>query len=239
MKVLVTGGTSLLGASLARRLDERGDQVTVFQRGPSGLELTERLGSITDGAAVAAASAGMDAVVHLAARLAVTGPWTDFEATNVRGTRHCDRQRQPQPERHVSSTSRRRPSPTPARPWSGLVPGPQIRTPPEATTPAARPRLNCSRSPRRPTASRWWRFAPTSCGGRATPSSSGASSTGHAPARLAIVGSGAALIDTTYIDNAARRARLGAGPCARCSAAEPSSSPTASRVRCVSCSAAS
>jgi nucleoside-diphosphate-sugar epimerase len=86
VRVLVTGGTSLLGANLARRLQERGDQVTIFQRGRSGLELTERRGSITDGAAVAAATAGMDAVVHLAARVAVTGPWTDFEATNVRGT---------------------------------------------------------------------------------------------------------------------------------------------------------
>lgn len=86
MRVLVTGGTSLLGAAVAGRLAERGDQVMVFQRQPSGIGLSERLGDIADPVAVKAAVAGMDAVIHLAGRVGVTGPWSAFEATNVRGT---------------------------------------------------------------------------------------------------------------------------------------------------------
>lgn len=86
MKVLVTGGTSLLGAGLARRLHQRGDEVTVFQRRPGGLGLPERLGNVEDVSAVTAAVAGADAVVHLAAKVSMTGPWTAFRDTNVHGT---------------------------------------------------------------------------------------------------------------------------------------------------------
>lgn len=86
VKVLVTGGTSLLGASVARLLHERGDDVTVMQRSPSGLDMAEVLGDIGDAAALAEATKDADAVIHLAARVAATGTWSDFEATNVRGT---------------------------------------------------------------------------------------------------------------------------------------------------------
>ena len=86
MRILVTGATSLLGRHLALALQARGDEVTVFQRGASGLDVTERRGSVTDPTAVAGAVAGVDAVVHLAARVAATGPWDAFVATNVTGT---------------------------------------------------------------------------------------------------------------------------------------------------------
>ena len=91
MKVLVTGATSLLGRALVTRLLERGDLVTVFQRSPSNLGVTEHLGDISDRVAVAAAMQGSEAVVHLAARaMAVAiAPWEEFEATNVGGTRHA------------------------------------------------------------------------------------------------------------------------------------------------------
>ncbi len=86
MKVLVTGGTSLLGEGVAHRLRDRGDDVVLFQRrsGPVGFE--QRLGDITDPAAVTAAIAGVEAIVHIAARVGVTGSWSDFERTNVTGT---------------------------------------------------------------------------------------------------------------------------------------------------------
>ncbi|MCP3975718.1 MAG: NAD-dependent epimerase/dehydratase family protein [bacterium] len=86
MKVLVTGGTSLLGAAVARRLDTRGDDVTVMQRSPSGLGMREVLGDIGDTSTLASATKGVEAVVHLAARVAATGSWSDFEDTNIRGT---------------------------------------------------------------------------------------------------------------------------------------------------------
>ena len=41
MKVLVTGGSSLIGSGVARQLAARGDDVAVFQRRTSGLPLEE------------------------------------------------------------------------------------------------------------------------------------------------------------------------------------------------------
>jgi nucleoside-diphosphate-sugar epimerase len=53
VKVLVTGATSLLGGSVAQRLQARGDEVTVLQRRPSGLGVREVLGGVADRRAVA------------------------------------------------------------------------------------------------------------------------------------------------------------------------------------------
>ena len=86
MRVLVTGGSSLLGATTAHALAARGDAVTVLQRRPAGLGLSEILADVADGSAVGAAVRGHDAVVHLAARVGVTGSWRDYHRTNVTGT---------------------------------------------------------------------------------------------------------------------------------------------------------
>lgn len=85
-RVLVTGGRSLLGGTVARLLAERGDRVTVLQRRPAGLGLPEVLGDVADRDVVRRAVAGCDAVVHLAARVGVSGRWGDFLRTNVTGT---------------------------------------------------------------------------------------------------------------------------------------------------------
>ena len=58
MRVLVTGASSLLGNATVRCLVERGDDVTCFQRTPSGLDAREVLGDVRDRAAVLAAAAG-------------------------------------------------------------------------------------------------------------------------------------------------------------------------------------
>lgn len=87
MRVLVTGATGLLGRMTAERLITAGHTVTVMQRHTSGLAADEIIGDITVASDVSRAMAGQDGVVHLAARVAVTGHWDEFARTNVEGTR--------------------------------------------------------------------------------------------------------------------------------------------------------
>lgn len=86
-RVLVTGASGMLGGAVARALAERGDEVTVMQRRPTASGLREVLGSVDDPRAVEQAVQGQDAVVHLAAKVDVVGPAQEFERTNVIGTR--------------------------------------------------------------------------------------------------------------------------------------------------------
>jgi 2-alkyl-3-oxoalkanoate reductase len=87
MRVLVTGATGMLGRGVARALADRGDQVTVLQRHPAGLGLREVLTDISDADAVRAAVNDQDGVVHLAAKVNVIGPEAEYERVNVEGTR--------------------------------------------------------------------------------------------------------------------------------------------------------
>ena len=87
MKVLVTGASGLLGRGVAQALLDRGDDVTVLQRRATGLGCREVRGDVTDASVVRAAAADQDAVVHLAARVSVTGSWHEFARVNVVGTR--------------------------------------------------------------------------------------------------------------------------------------------------------
>ncbi len=92
MRVLITGGTSLLAVAVAERLVARGDQVTALQRGQTDRPVAEGvrgvMGDITDAEAVADAVAGHDAVIHAAAKVDVVGDFSLFEQVNVGGTRH-------------------------------------------------------------------------------------------------------------------------------------------------------
>ena len=88
MKVLVTGASGMLGRVTTQRLLARGDDVTVLQRRPSGLPCPEVLGDVADAAVVARVAAGQDAVVHLAAKVDVTGPWHEYARANIAGTRN-------------------------------------------------------------------------------------------------------------------------------------------------------
>ncbi|WP_434740104.1 NAD-dependent epimerase/dehydratase family protein [Micromonospora sp. SH-82] len=87
MRVLVTGASGMLGGAVAATLAGRGDSVRVLQRRPSDLPgVDERRGDVTDAATVRAAVDGVDAVVHLAAKVSMTGRWPQFEQTNIGGT---------------------------------------------------------------------------------------------------------------------------------------------------------
>ena len=74
MRVLVTGATGFTGGHLARALAARGDTVTALVRtqGPAAADLSKAgialaIGDLRDTAALAAATAGMDVVYHIAA----------------------------------------------------------------------------------------------------------------------------------------------------------------------------
>ncbi|HEY6747964.1 MAG TPA: NAD-dependent epimerase/dehydratase family protein [Mycobacteriales bacterium] len=87
MRVLVTGASGMLGRTTARALLDRGDEVTVLQRRPAGLPCAEVLGDVADPATVARGVRGQDAVVHLAAKVDVVGSWSQYARANITGTR--------------------------------------------------------------------------------------------------------------------------------------------------------
>ncbi|TVU66242.1 NAD-dependent epimerase/dehydratase family protein [Paenarthrobacter nitroguajacolicus] len=92
MKVLVTGASGLLGSEVARLLVRQGHTVSTFQRRPSGVDgATDIRGSITDDAALRRAVEGADGVIHLAAKVSFTGRAAEFAEVNVEGTRRLVR----------------------------------------------------------------------------------------------------------------------------------------------------
>lgn len=87
-RILVTGASGMLGAATARRLLLAGHEVTTFQRSVSPVAQAHDIrGTLHDDADVARAVAGHDAVVHVAAKVSVSGAWSEYEATNIVGTR--------------------------------------------------------------------------------------------------------------------------------------------------------
>ncbi|WP_144751075.1 NAD-dependent epimerase/dehydratase family protein [Curtobacterium pusillum] len=88
MRVLVTGASGFLGRATAVAVRDAGHEVRTFQRRPSGVSgVSDVLGTMTDGAAVARAVAETDAIVHLAAKVSLAGDPADFARVNVDGTR--------------------------------------------------------------------------------------------------------------------------------------------------------
>ncbi|MGP5046512.1 NAD-dependent epimerase/dehydratase family protein [Glutamicibacter ardleyensis] len=85
-RVLVTGASGMLGGAVAQLLRDKGHQVRTFQRGASSQATDEIRGSLTDQDVVATAVESMDAVIHLAAKVSFTGHWNEFVATNIDGT---------------------------------------------------------------------------------------------------------------------------------------------------------
>jgi 2-alkyl-3-oxoalkanoate reductase len=86
VKVLVTGATSLLARTTAEILLARGDDVVCLQRGRSTLAAEQVAADIRDAAAVQRAASGCDAIVHAAAKVGVVGSWDEYRAINIDGT---------------------------------------------------------------------------------------------------------------------------------------------------------
>ncbi|ROS75751.1 nucleoside-diphosphate-sugar epimerase [Curtobacterium sp. PhB130] len=86
--MLVTGASGFLGRAVAAAVRDAGHDVRTFQRRPSGVPgVTDVLGTMTDAAAVRSAVDGVEAVVHLAAKVSLAGDPADFVRVNVDGTR--------------------------------------------------------------------------------------------------------------------------------------------------------
>lgn len=92
MSVLVTGAGSALLGLVVRSLAARGESVRVLQRrrveGLDEVGVVQYLGDIRDVDAVRAAVDGCDAVIHGAALVGVVGGYDEFASVNIDGTRN-------------------------------------------------------------------------------------------------------------------------------------------------------
>lgn len=87
--ILVTGASGMLGGAVATVLRDRGATVRAFQRRPAGIDgVQDVTGSLTDSEDVRRAVTGVDAVIHLAAKVSISGPEHEYRAINIGGTRH-------------------------------------------------------------------------------------------------------------------------------------------------------
>lgn len=200
MKVLVTGAGSMLMGQLATALVARGDTVVCLQRRPLQLPGVPHeamaQGDVRNAADVLTAARGCDAVVHGAARVGVVGSWDDFRSVNVDGTANVVHAAQALGIDRVVYVS----TPSVAHAGHSLVG--------EGATPAVTGRAGAYYAESKAIAERAaldagvvavrphlvWGPGDTQLVGRIVERAR----TG----RLAMVGSGNALIDSTYVDNA-------------------------------------
>lgn len=210
--VLVTGASGMLGRAVATALIERGDEVTVMQRRPSMLPCREVRGDLTDREVVAGAVRGQDAIVHLAAKVDVTGRWADYRRINIDGTQNLlDAARGAGVGRFVHISS-----PSVAHAGQPLIAAPaQPADPQHARGPYARSKAVAELAALRADGADLavvalrphlvWGPGDTQLIGRVVARARAG--------RLALVGSGAALIDTTYVSNAADAVLAGLDRC--------------------------
>ena len=98
MKVLVTGGTGVVGVGTVTALVRRGHDVRLLsrhaerdaQRWPEGVEAWP--GDVADPDSLRGAADGCDALLHLVAVVDESPPEATFDRVNIRGTRHIVRE---------------------------------------------------------------------------------------------------------------------------------------------------
>nr|WP_218882220.1 NAD-dependent epimerase/dehydratase family protein [Nesterenkonia xinjiangensis] len=201
-RVLLTGASGLLGRSLARRLAETGYVVTTLQRGPSQLEgVRDVRGSLTDRAVVAEAMADQDAVVHMAAKVSVSGRQQDFVDVNIHGTENVLDAAEAAGVEHVLHVS----SPSVAHSGASLVgagagdPDPEAAEGHYARTKAEAELLVQARAA---AGMKVLVIRPHLIWGPGDGQLTRRIVDRARSGRLPLIGSGAALVDTLYIDNA-------------------------------------
>ena len=205
MKVLVTGTGSLLLGGIAGELLRRGDEVVCLQRRPAAFvghqNAQEVLADICDAEAVALAAKGCDAIIHGAARVGVVGSQKEFFDTNVRGTENIIHAAAQQGISRLVFVS----TPSVAHTGSSLIGAPAGDAEigrsrsyyAESKAIAERTVLNARNSQLAVVAIRphlVWGPGDTQLVGRIVERAKSG--------RLAVVGTGNALVDSTYIDNA-------------------------------------
>lgn len=90
--ILVTGGSGFLGGAVVRHLVARGDAVRSLQRQDSpalralGVDIVRA--DLADREAVIRAAQGCEAVIHIASKTGVWGPYADYYRANVLGTQN-------------------------------------------------------------------------------------------------------------------------------------------------------
>ena len=204
-RVLVTGGSGVVGGAVIRALRGAGAEVVSLQRGPlpaplAALGVIEARGDVTNAAAVAQVMQGIDAVVHAAGRVDITGQWEEFERANVQGTRVVLAAAEGAGVSRFVFVS----SPSVAHVGHALVGASAEPADPEGARGdyarskaiAERDALAADRSGFAVTAIRphlVWGVGDTQLTARIVERARAG--------RLVLIGSGAALIDTTYIDN--------------------------------------
>lgn len=192
----------MLGRAVANLLRDRGDEVVLFQRRPGSDLFTERLGDIADPATVTAAVTGADAVIHAAARVGVTGKWHAFEETNIVGTENVVASARAEGVGRFVYIS----SPSVAHAGNALVGvGAEPADPTTARGHYARSKAQAELVALEASSDTFpvvalrphlvWGPGDTQLIGRIV--------TRAREGKLAVIGSGTALVDTTYIDNAA------------------------------------
>jgi nucleoside-diphosphate-sugar epimerase len=87
-RILVTGSAGTIGKLAVGALRARGHHVRGFDRVPTPAASEQVVGQLTDGAAVHAACAGMDAVIHLAATPDSADFVSDLVPNNLVGPYH-------------------------------------------------------------------------------------------------------------------------------------------------------
>ena len=205
MKVLVTGTGSLLLGGIASELVRRGDDVVCLQRRPSTFvghqNAHEVLADICDADAVAQAAQGCDAIIHGAARVGIVGSQKEFYDTNVTGTKNILQAA----EQHSISRLVFVSTPSVAHTGDSLIGAPAGEAEigrsrsyyAESKAIAERTVLNARNEHLAVVAIRphlVWGPGDTQLVGRIVERA--------ASGRLAVIGTGNALVDSTYIDNA-------------------------------------
>ncbi len=205
MKVLVTGTGSLLLGGAASELVRRGDDVVCLQRRATTFDghqnAHEVLADICDADAVALAAQGCDAIIHGAARVGVVGSQKDFYDTNVLGTQKVLRAAEKHNIERLVFVS----TPSVAHTGESLIGAPAGEAEigrsrshyAETKAIAERTVLNARNEHLAVVAIRphlVWGPGDTQLVGRIVDRA--------ASGRLAVIGTGNALVDSTYIDNA-------------------------------------